>query len=70
MVQKLFELYQTLHPAERACYADQISVQDQLESLEHEFEVYQNDMELQIQNMKLELIKSKKKTWLSCLCFM
>ena len=58
---QLFELYLTLHPEERALYAAQVTIQDQLESLEHEFEVYQNDMDLQIQTLELELMKSKKK---------
>ncbi|GJY74940.1 hypothetical protein Tco_0479371 [Tanacetum coccineum] len=53
---QMFEIYLTLNPEERYLYHNQIIAQNQLENFQNEFEVYQHDMQMQIENMEL-------KTW-------
>ncbi|GKA86186.1 hypothetical protein Tco_0807897, partial [Tanacetum coccineum] len=54
---QMFEIYLTLNPEERHLYHNQITAQNQLENLQNEFEVYQHDMQMQIENMELETWK-------------
>ena len=66
------QMYLTMNPEERQLYYAEVSAQNHLEILEHEFDVYQHDMHLQIEELQLEISNSKKKATLlfKCLMFM
>ncbi|GJV57564.1 hypothetical protein Tco_1458569 [Tanacetum coccineum] len=66
---QLLELYLTLNQEQRVHFLGQLSAQERLEILQDEFEVYQNEMETEIEAMgnkkaelEREINKLKKKT--------